>query len=309
MTPLGNRLAAFAQQHGVKGKGPLSVMLVVTRHAKERRLPLSGDDLLTERGGQVLGLGRGAVQAILKEHGITRVLAEEGGRTSRGSIDHMRRYVAFLNSLHADRGADLDTIEAWWIDRVRDHFAASPFVLRLDQAKSLRAVLRDLLGQALVRQQEGGGTMYAGAVLQHLVGAKLEVLQPGQVEHHGFAVKDEASGRPADYLIGETAIHVTMVPSEAVIKRCARNLAAGLRPVIVTTQKGVAAAEALAEQANLQGRIDIFEIEQFVASNIYERSGFTAERRRAPVEELINKYNEIIERHETDPSLKVDIAT
>jgi Domain of unknown function (DUF4928) len=283
-------------------------MLVVTRHAKERGLPLRPKDLLTKRGGQVVGLGRAAAQAILKDHGIRRTLAEEGGRTSRGSIDHMRRYAAFLNELHRQRFADLDTIESWWIGRVREHFAARPLTLRLDPSKSLRSVVRDLVDQAAKRQREARGTAYAGAVLQHLVGAKLEILYPGSVQHHGSAVKDEAAGRPADYLIRQVAIHVTTSPSEALIRRSARNLQADLRPIIVTTRRGAAVAEALAEDAGIEGRLDIFEVEQFVATNIYERSGFAAERRRVSVEQLINTYNEIVQRHETDPSLRIEIS-
>jgi len=81
-------------------------------------LPLDADALLTEGGGQVLGLGRGAVQAILNRHGITRVLAAEGGRTSRGSIGNMRDYVAFLNTLARQGAVDLDAVEDFWIARV-----------------------------------------------------------------------------------------------------------------------------------------------------------------------------------------------
>ncbi len=50
------------------------------RHDANRApgLPLDPDQLLTEGGGQVLGLGRSTVQAILERHGVTRVLASEG---------------------------------------------------------------------------------------------------------------------------------------------------------------------------------------------------------------------------------------
>ncbi|MBR4876174.1 MAG: DUF4928 family protein, partial [Rhodocyclaceae bacterium] len=112
-------------------KGALCVALVVTQHAK-KGLPLDPDALLTEGGGQVLGLGRGAVQAILARHGISRVLAAEGGRTSRGSMSNMREYVAFLNSLAAEGSLDLDAVEAFWIGRVHEFFAGKPFRIRLD---------------------------------------------------------------------------------------------------------------------------------------------------------------------------------
>jgi hypothetical protein len=46
------------------------VALVVTRHAREKGLPLMPDELLTERGGQLLGLGKSAVQSILAVHDL-----------------------------------------------------------------------------------------------------------------------------------------------------------------------------------------------------------------------------------------------
>jgi hypothetical protein len=48
-------------------------------------LPLDPEKLLTKGGGQVLGLGKNLVQTILHRHGIERVLAAEGRRTSRNS--------------------------------------------------------------------------------------------------------------------------------------------------------------------------------------------------------------------------------
>ena len=71
------------------------------QQARVKGLPSISGELLTEGGGQVFGLGKSAVQSILQRHGITRVLASEGGRTSRGSIGNMREYVALLNQLQA----------------------------------------------------------------------------------------------------------------------------------------------------------------------------------------------------------------
>ena len=92
--------------------------LVVTQHARSRGLPLDPHTLVTEGGGQVLGLGKGAVQTVLKRHGVTRGLASEGGRASQGSLNNMREYVAFLNGLYEQGLADLEMIEAFWIERV-----------------------------------------------------------------------------------------------------------------------------------------------------------------------------------------------
>src|SRR5271168_1193983 len=100
-------LNAFTKERKFNRKGPLCVALVMTQQARMRGVPLDSGELLTEGGGQVFGLGRNAVQAILQRHGITRVLASEGGRTSRSSIGNMREYVSLLNRLHAEGRAVL----------------------------------------------------------------------------------------------------------------------------------------------------------------------------------------------------------
>jgi hypothetical protein len=301
-------LAAFTAGKAFRGKGPLSVALVVTQHARKIGLPLDAEELLTEGGGQVLGLGKGAVQAILKRHGITRVLASEGGRTSRGSLNNMREYVAFLNELKAKGKVDLDAVEAFWIERVHEFFAGKPFKIKLDASRSLRVVVRDVIAQAVERQKTAPGMYYAGAVLQHLVGAKLDcALGEGAVAHNCFSTADAPNARVGDFFIGDVAIHVTTSPGEAVIEKCRDNLNDGYRPMLVTLQRGLLVAEELAGQVGLGERIDIFEIEQFVALNLYELGRFGADGRKTAVTDMVNRYNEIVEKFETDPSLKIEL--
>ena len=318
MSPhLEETLDEFATEHEFKGKGPgpLCVALVVTEHARLRGLPLDPDELLTAGGGQVLGLSKSAVQSILKRNDIDRVLAREGGRTSRGSLNNMRAYVEFLNDLHG-QGAEtplhevptIDAIEKYWIDRVKDFFSGKPFRVRLDPAHGLRRLVRDLLDQARNRQKASTGTNHAGAVMQHLVGAKLDcVLKPGTVEHHSFSTADAPAGRAGDFLLGDVAVHVTTAPGESVIGRCRENLDGGRKPVLITAADRVAVAEGLADDKGLGDRIDIFEIEQFIALNLYELGGFGAEGRRESVDGLVRRYNRIVGEVETDPSLKIEM--
>lgn len=305
---LRDKLAAFAAEAGFRGKGPLCVALVVTQHAKTKGLPLNADILLTEGGGQVLGLGRAAVQTILGHHGISRVLAEEGGRTSRGSIKKMREYVAFLNKLAREGDVDLEVVENFWIERVREFFASQPLKIKLDAARGLRMVVRDVIAQAVERQRTAPGMSYAGAVLEHLVGAKLDcALGRGSVHHKSFSTADAPSPRRGDFLIEDVIVHVTTSPSEAVIEKCRENLNQGYRPILVTLQRGVTVAEELAGNAGLAERIEIFEIEQFITLNLYEWAEFRAERRKTAVTDLVERYNEIVGEYETDPSLKIEL--
>lgn len=306
---LAARLAAFRDEQKIKGKGALAVVIHVSRYAIENGLPLNAENLVTGGTGQVLGLGKGRVQRILSEHGISQVLAEEGGRTSRGSLGNMRDYVAFLNALNTEGAVNLEEVESWWIERVREHFAAKPFRLRYDAGKGLQAIIQDLLEQAKKSQQEATGTMYQGAVLQHLVGAKLELALPEIViEHNGFSVADTVSDRAGDFVIDDSILHTTTSPGEAVIRKCQRNLEAGAKPIILTLGDGVAVARGLAENAGLTGRIDIMDAEQFLAANLHELSLFKASARLQTFEKLVEAYNRIIAENETDPSLRIQIG-
>ncbi len=308
---LDDALTRFAKEHGFQGKGPLCVALVITDHARQSGLPLDPTNLITDGGGQVLGLGKGRVQEILKRHGIQRVLASEGGRTSRGSLGNMRAYVDFLNALARKTGPapDLDLIERFWIARVQAFFAAKPFLLRMDGSLGLRAVLRSLMTQAEARQKDMPGTMFLGTLMQHLVGAKLDlVLGVGVIHHNGANTNDETSGRAGDFDVGDVSIHVSSAPGEALIRKCAANLDAGRRPVIVTTRRGASTAEGLADNAGILDRLDLLEFEQFLATNLYELGRFAAEQRRLTIAELVARYNAIVEIHETDPSLRIEMA-
>ena len=301
------KLEAFATAERFRTKGPLCVALIVTQHAMRMGLPLDPDELLTESRGQVRGLGRAAVQAVLERHGIRRVLAQEGGRTSRGSIGHMGEYLRFLNDI--GDAPDLEGIERFWIERVRQFFAAQPLRIRLDAARGLRSTVRGILDQAIDRDKESEGTSYSGAVLQHLVGAKLScVFGEDIVEHNSFSTADTSSGRVADFPIGELAIHVTTAPGEALIDRCKENLDDGYRPIVVSTERGLAVAVGLAGNQGIELRIDVFEVEQFIALNLYEFGAFRTEDRAPTVKKFVMRYNYIIDLVETDPSLKINIG-
>lgn len=302
-------LAKFAEENFVKGKGPLSTVLILTRMASKLSVPLSPDSFLTGKKGQVAGLSGSAVKSILKEHGIERVLSEEGGRTSRGSMALMRAYVSFLNKIARQAKIDYVAIELWWIEQVKAYFAAQPIKVKADVSASLRQIVADLLELALERQRKSGGTMVVGAVLEHLVGAKLSLALPrAKVEHKCFSAADASVQAKGDFLIGDTAIHVTVAPSDALIRKCRRNLQEGLRPLIVTTEAGTGGVKALADNEGISERIDVLEISQFLATNVYEWIGFQNQDRSGSLGKLVEAYNGIVDECETDPSLKISLG-
>ncbi|WP_391349695.1 DUF4928 family protein, partial [Azospirillum sp. A23] len=203
----------------------------------------------------------------------------------------------------------LEAVEAFWVARVNDFFAAKPFSIKLDGNLSLRSVVRNLMAQAEARQKEVPGVMFLGTMMQHLVGAKLDiVIGPGAIVHHGSNQNDAADGRTGDFDICDVSIHVSTAPSEALIRKCRANIDAGLKPIIVSTRKGVVVAEGLSDNAGIGDRVDVIEFEQFIATNIYEIGKFVPAERRATVEGIIARYNEIVSAHETDPSLRIELA-
>lgn len=289
-------------------EGGLSVVIQVTDLAKSLKLPIVPEELLTPEGTQVSCVSGPNIARILAEHGITRILAAEGGRTSRGSVKIMRRLVALINA-HVISAADLDQIESFFIAQVRAFFAGKPFKMTADVNLGLRAAIRDIIKQATLRQQEAAGTQFAGAVIQHLVGAKLEcMLGADIIGHNSFSTADAQTNRAGDFLVRDVAIHVTTAPGMPVVSRCKVNLEQGLRPIIVTIAKRVPAVEGLAEDAGIGDRIDVFEVEQFIALNLYEMAGFKAAERRPSLRRLVDAYNAIVDAHETDPSLKIELA-
>lgn len=302
-----NRLRAFQAENNVYTKGPLSLVVQFTRMVKEDNFPLSPEDYQTGSKGQVAGLGGGNLKKILSDYGITQQLSAEGGRTSRGSMGLMIKYVDLLNAWNDEEPVDFSIVERFWAEQVREYFRNQPFVLTADASKTIGANLDDLFEQARKRQRENPGTQYLGTVLQHLVAAKLSLVLPdGAFDIHGASVADGPTDRNGDFVIGSTIIHCTTIPGALLIDKCKANIRSGCHPVIITIFDRVHTALNLAEDAGLAGRVEVWDIQQFLSSNVYEHSFFDEGKRNSTLSEIITRYNAIVLEVETDPSLRIE---
>ncbi len=224
-----DRLRAFQIENNISTKGPLSLVVQFTRMVGGKEFPLNPDDYRTGGQGQVAGLGGGNLKKILKEHGIAQVLASEGGRTSRGSMGLMIKYVDFLNEWNAEELVDFSVVEAFWAEQVREYFRNQPFILTADASKTIGANFDELFEQARKRQSQNPGTQYLGTVLQHLVAAKLSIILPeGSVTVHGASVADASTERNGDFVVNNTIIHCTTAPGTPLTEKCGGNSAAVL---------------------------------------------------------------------------------
>lgn len=305
-----NRLKGFQEANNIYTKGPLSLVVQFTRMVRDRDFPLNPADFQTGSKGQVAGLGGANLKKILKEHGITQLLSAEGGRTSRGSMGLMLKYVDFLNAWNREEPVDLTAVEEYWAEQVREYFRNQPFTLTADTTKTIGANLDELFDQAKKRQKENPGTHYLGTVLQHLVAAKLSLILPeGSFEIHGASVADAPTDRSGDFVINNTIIHCTTMPGALLIEKCKANLRAGARPVIITIFERVATALNLSEDAGLAGRVEVWDIQQFLSSNVYEHSLFDETKRNSTLGDIISAYNKIVLEKETDPSLRIEFES
>lgn len=301
------KLKMFQKENNIYTKGPLSLVVQFTRLVQNKDFPLNPNDFQTSSKGQVVGLGGSNLKKILKEYGITQQLSAEGGRTSRGSMGLMIKYVDFLNAWNKEEAVDFSIVGEFWAEQVREYFRNQPFVLTTDTSKTIGANLDELFEQAKKRQKQNPGMQYLGIVLQHLVAAKLCLIMPENAfKIHGASVADAPTERSGDFVINNTIIHCTTMPGALLIEKCKANLRGGYHPVIITIFERVHTALNLAEDAGLAKRVEVWDIQQFLSSNIYEHSLFDESKRNSTLSDIIGRYNKIVLENETDPSLRIE---
>lgn len=307
MTDLENKLSSFQTENNIYSKGKLSVVIQFTRLVQGKAFPLNPDDFKTEKAGQVAGLGGGNLKKILKDHGIFQQLSAEGGRTSRGSMGLMIKYVNFLNSWNSKEIVNLNSVEIFWANQIREYFKNQPLILTADTSKTIASNLNELFEQAKKRQKQNPGTQYLGTILQHLVAAKLSLIMPkDSFEIHGASVADAPTARSGDFVINKTIIHCTTSVGDLLIDKCKNNIIYGYHPVIITIFERVQTALNQIEDANLAGRVEVWDVQQFLSANVQEHSFFDESKRNTQLSAIIDNYNKIILEKETDPSLCIE---
>lgn len=279
--------------------------LAVLEHSRTA-FPLDQDDFITE-GNQVKTSGS-LIKSILKRHGETRNFASEGGRTTRGTRPAAERFVERLNALpgfgslpESERGRLVDELQRWLADRAKEYFQRRKIDVEISLEKAAPQIIADILAAAAERR-------LGGPVAQHLVGAKLALRFPRvEVENHSFTTADQQTRRPGDFVIGDSAFHVTVSPTQAVIEKCARNLRDGYRVVVLVIESKVEAARQIAETLEIQPRVGVLSIENFVGQNLEELGEFGKANLAKGIRKLLETYNERVAAVEADRSLLIEI--
>lgn len=292
----------------------MTVGLVMLDHMANS-FPIDLGDYQTARG-QVAGLSGRRIREILERHGERRPFTSEGGRTSRGTLDLAVQLADLLSGSDAampyrmaspeDQELVRDLVQGWFAARVRaDFFDRRRIEADLDPGRPVRQAIAGLLQAA----RERGGNA-GGAVAQHLVGAKLSLRFPDLViSNDSYTTADQQTARPGDFLVGDTAFHVTLSPNENLwSNRCRANLQHGFRVLVLVPDRLVEGARSIATDVyDLGDRIAVSGIESFVGMNIEEIAHFGAAGIKSGLRALLERYNERVRQVEPDPSLQIEV--
>lgn len=295
--------------------GILGTAIAVTTRLRDN-FPLNEDAVATK--SQIRGQSGNGVGRVLQQFGETRRFLSEGGRTSRGSRDagiqlgaeltETGEGVGFEDLDEAARVTAVDQLQEWLVKLLGPEY----FDLQRLEADLIDPNLPAKAAVAAIMQAavDRGGNA-AGAVAQHLVGAKLALRFPDEeIGRDNYTTADQQTARAGDFQVGDTAFHVTMSPSEALFRsRCAQNLQHGYRPVAIVPESKVAGALQLAEIAGLGGRVDVLALESFVGLNVEEMASFRSAEVKSGLRKLLEAFNQRIREIESNLSLQVEIPT
>jgi hypothetical protein len=287
--------------------GSIATALVVLNRLKEN-YNLDFKTHVADGGMQIKGASGSAVAAILKSFNEERSFAKEGGRTNRGGPSEVKSLLEALKDLNLEsttekkRNDVLSCMQAFLVERVQDFHNRQKIKLTFNPSLSTWHIVHDLL---VLATSEGKG----GFVAQHLVGAKLQLRFPEiKISNESTSTADMQTQRPGDFLIGQTAFHVTVAPMPAVFDKCKNNISQGYKPFLLVPDSKLIGTRQNAQYVSEQ-QISVESIESFVSQNINEMSAFEKDRLTQCFKDLVRIYNQRVDEIETDKSLMIELPS
>jgi hypothetical protein len=211
-----------------------------------------------------------------------------------------------LDSLGLDKQTDdkriefLQSCQRFIVDKIREFHCQE----RIKIVFEPMGTIRDLVCQILDKAKEKG---QSGQVAQYLVGAKLALRFPDlKISNDSYSTADQQLGRAGDFLVKDTAFHVTVSPMGKVYDRCKQNAEEGLRAYLLVTDEHVQSVRAFAQE-RVDGRVAVESIESFVGQNVDEMASFSQDQLVAKIHELLTIYNERVDKTEIDKSVMIEI--
>lgn len=273
-----------------------------------RKFPFAVEDYRTPKG-QVRGLGGKPVLKILRRHGVDRPLGTEVGRTTRGTLPAVEDLLARWDGIPGtdrltdeERGRIADALQAWLIERVKEYFARQRLTFDANPRQPASRTIRAILDAAAER-----GRGPAGAVAQHLVGAKLARRYPHlSIPNHPATASDASTGRLGDFELGDTVFHVSVQPMPSLFEKLRAVRVRGMRSLVLVRENRVAATQQMAEMEGVPDA-QIEPIERFVGQNLEEMAHFHHQKLAGEMVRLLETYNARVAQVEADQSLQIEV--
>lgn len=293
------------KKQGFAPKGTMAGALVVIEHLKNE-FDLSIKAHTAEGGSQIKGVSGAAVTKILADFGETRRFVSEGGRTNRGLRGDTEAMLKALQPLglekfkKAKRNKVLESCQRFLVDKVCEFHNKQRIKIAFDPSMTTR----DLVQQILEKSRE---CEQSGQVAQYLIGAKLALRFPDlEISNDTYSTADEQLSRAGDFLVNDTAFHVTMTPMDKVYDRCKQNAEQGLRAYLLVPDDHVQSARRRAKD-EVPGRVAVESIESFVGQNVEEMATFSKDELNASIYKLLTTYNDRVDAVEIDKSVMIEI--
>jgi len=194
----------------------------------------------------------------------------------------------------------IESCQLFLVHQILEFHRKKKIKIIFDPTQTTRDHIRQILEKAKERNQ-------SGQVAQYLVGAKLALRFPDiEISNDSYSTADQQLGRPGDFLVGDTAFHVTMTPMDKVYDRCKKNAEQGLRAYLLVPDDHVQSARRRAKD-EVPGRVAVESIESFVGQNVEEMAAFSQGELNAKVFGLLVAYNERVNAIEVDKSVMIEI--
>jgi len=276
--------------------------IVVLDHLR-RACPVSRDEAISE-GGEVSG-ARSGLGTILERYGIPRSYLREA-TTRQGHQDGQRLFdkLQWGNTLAGIPEDGRDELLLELVDGLRN--LANQWLKRQNLKLDIDRRQAPTTWINVIVQNAKGRS--GGVVEQQLVGAKLARRLKGiDIPNHPAHAGDAQTERAGDFAIGQSVYHVTSAPSRDVLQKCAKNVTAGLYPILVIPREQENKARVLAQDEGIEKQVTIMPIEDFVALNIIELATEENKDFFSLLKEIVEIYNTRLSEVETDLSLRIEV--
>jgi len=258
----------------------------------------------TSSGAQVKMQTPNNVSKILARFGETRPIPAEAGRTSRGSLHAAEELLEALQLTSLDelgneaRNPVLTRMMEHLVWVAGEYHERARIEVEYDPTRNATQIIADALDKAENK---------AGAVAQHLVGAKLQIrLDDIDVPNHGYSTADVQTGRRGDFEINDSVFHVTVAPMDGHYEKCVKDLRAGYEVHLMVRDSMKGSIRQIAHETH-DPNISVQSIEGFIGQNLNEIAVFSRDAFKKQFKALLDLYNERVAAVESDKSLLIEI--